>query len=313
MDRPDVTIAITTLNRPDLAARAIRSALCQTGVRVEVIVVDDGSEPPFGLQVADERIRVIRHDRPYGPCGARNSALEQARADWISFLDDDDELFPDMLITSLRAAETSTLPQPVAVLSGIEVVDSDERVVERRMPVTSPRGSHYFLDGKAIGKSYQTQNTLVVPTLLLREIGGWDPDLWGSEHDDLFLRLNAICSLEGVPQITYRMRAHAGPRRSQDLLSRARAMIRTVDKHRAVFDQHRARHGKYLGVAGLALLRAGLWRPAVDTTTRALLVSPRQLRLWLWWAAALAGPSTWKLAGRLRRRARRGPSSARGG
>lgn len=285
---PQATVIITTRDRPSSAGRAVESALCQTTEGVEVVVVDDGSRPPF-KQRDDPRVRVIRHPNSLGVCAARNSGLRAARGEWVTFLDDDDELFPHMVEISIAAIRASTLPQPVVALSAIEVRDERGAVKETRFPVTLRRGSHYHLE-EIRGKSFQTQNTLVAERSFLLEIGGWDERLHGSEHDDLFLRINQASSIQGIPEVTYRMWSGALRRRSADLAARARAMELTVAKHRQVFSAHPRRHARYLRVMGMSYLRSGRWGAALGGTTRSLLVDPRSREGWSWWLASVAGP-----------------------
>ncbi len=298
---PEVTVVVTTRDRPHLVHRAVESALSQTLEYLEVICVDAGETYPYALAVADGRLRVIRPAAVSGICAARNRGMEAARGRWITFLDDDDLLVPDMLERSLAAAAASPLPKPVAVLSAIEVVDRDGRTLELRLPPTLSRGRHYFLED-AGDRSFQTQNTLVVTLELLREIGGWDEGLKASEHDDLFLRLNAACSIQGVDEVGYRLTAHAGTRLSRDLAARAEALERTVAKHEEVFAQHPRRYAEYLGATGTTNLRAGRWGRAVAASTRALALDPRRPRALRQWTASLAGPAAWSLidAGRQR-------------
>ena len=58
------TIVIPTHDRPQLAQRAIASALRQTLADLEVVVVDDGSSPPFVPASTDPRVRLVRHETP---------------------------------------------------------------------------------------------------------------------------------------------------------------------------------------------------------------------------------------------------------
>ena len=296
---PHVSIVIPTRDRPGLVSRAVASALAQTVRPVEVLVVDDGSVEPV-RPPDDARVRVIRQERPRGPCAARNLAMAAARGSWITFLDDDDELEPDMLEVSLRAAGQSALPAPVAVLSGIDVLAADGRLLERRLPVTLPRGRRYFLEDDQ-HRSFLTHNTLVAPLEVIRRIGGWDETLPAWEHDDLFLRLNAVCSIQGVDTVTYRMAAGAIPRLSKDLLARAIGIERTLAKHGAVLAANPERHAYLLGALGLAYLRAGRWAPSIVATSRSLLRRPRA-RACGWWLASLAGPRIVALADRARPR-----------
>jgi glycosyltransferase involved in cell wall biosynthesis len=294
------SVVITTRNRPDLADRAVASALAQTLADIEVIVVDDGSDQPYRTAQEDERLSVIRHHRPRGPCAARNTGLEAASGEWITFLDDDDTIEPEMIDLSLASAASSNLPPPISVLSGIDVVDQDGEVLERRLPPTIARGGHYFLEQIEGGVSFQTHNTLVAPVTVVREIGGWDESLLASEHDDFFLRLNSHCSLQGVPEVTYRMTAHQGPRLSKVLRARADAMRRTLEVHQSVFRLHRRRHAHYRGTMGVTYLRSGEWAPAVRATTRALVTDPLRATAYKWWLASLAGPRVLTVARQLR-------------
>jgi glycosyltransferase involved in cell wall biosynthesis len=304
---PDVSIVIPTRNRPWLLTRAVASALAQTAGDVEVLVVDDGSVEPVRL-AADARVRVLRQERPRGPCAARNLAMAAARGRWITFLDDDDELARDMLAVSLRAARESDLPPPVAVLSGIDVVGDGGRLLERRLPVTLPRGKRYSLEDDQ-GRSFLTHNTLVAPLEVLRRIGSWDDTLPAWEHDDLFLRLNAVCSIQGVDTVAYRMTVHNTARLSEDLLARAVGIQRTLAKHQALFVANPGRHAYLLGVLGLANLRAGRRALAIVATSRSLLTRP-SLRACGWWLASLAGPKVVFLSDRVRDRlARRDPET----
>lgn len=309
---PDATVIITTRDRPSLVRRAVESALHQTMGGLEVLVVDDGSHPPFTPQPEDRRLRVIRHPSPMGVCAARNSGLKGASGRWVTFLDDDDELLPHMLETSLAAIRTSSLPEPVVALSAIEVVDEMGTVEETRVPITLPAGSHYHLENVS-GKSFQAHNTLVAESSLLLEIGGWDERLQGSEHDDLFLRINQVASIQGIREVTYRLRSGAPQRRSADLAARATAMELTVAKHPDVFAAHPRRHARYLRVMGMTYLRAGRWAAALRGTTRSLMIDPRSREGWIWWLASLAGPPGVGLYRVVKRRAGRGGSFWSGG
>jgi hypothetical protein len=307
---PEVSIVIPTRDRPGLVRRAIASALTQTLQSVEILVVDDGSLDPVAPP-DDGRVRVIRQQRPRGPCTARNVAMAAARGRWITFLDDDDELERHMLEVSLRAAAASHLPAPVAVLSGIDVVGPDGRLLERRLPVTLPRGRRYCLEDDQ-NRSFLAHNTLVAPLKVMRRIGGWDETLPAWEHDDLMLRLNAVCSIQGVATVTYRMTASATTRLSKDSLARAVGIERTLAKHGPLFAANPERHAYLLGALGLAYLRAGRWAPSIVATTRSLLVRPRP-RACGWWLASLAGPRLVAVADRARGRlARRQTTVAAG-
>ena len=302
MDDPIATIVITTRDRPDVMARALASALAQTLSAVEVLIVDDGSCEPLRLEATNERVRVVRLAESQGVSAARNEAIRRAKGTWLTFLDDDDELLPTMLENSIETALRSPLPQPVSALSGVEVVDASGRVVEERMPVIGlPRGGNYFFEDADEG-DFGVPRTLVAPREVLIAIGGWDPTIRSWEDSDFGLRLNKVCSLVGVRAVGYRVHLHATPHLRGDSLEAARGIERTLRKHRATFGRYRRRHAHYLGAMGVEYLKAGRWGRAVAGTSRAVVRDPRQGRLWLWWAAALAGPRALRFRRRLRRR-----------
>ena len=288
--RPVATVVIATYNRPHLVHRAVRSALSQSVPDIEVIVVDDGSDEPIRPLTSDRRLRIHRLDRHNGANPARNLGLAEARGRWITFLDDDDELLPNMIGASLEAAGRSTLPPPISVLSVVEVLGEDGTILERRLPVSLPLGSHYSLEPPPPGRSFLTQNTLLTPREVLERLGGWDEDIGAWDHDDLFLRLNAATSFQGTDVATYRMHDHAGPRQHRNLIVSADSIRKTLDKHRAIFRHHRRRRAGMTGAAGIYYLRGGLWGPAFAETSKALLLNPASPKLYAWWAASVLGP-----------------------
>jgi len=91
-----ISVVVPTHNRHSLLKEAIASLRSQTYGNWELIVVDDGSDPPV---ILDERespaanpIRFVRLPQNEGPSGARNAGIEAASGDLVTFLDDDDLL-----------------------------------------------------------------------------------------------------------------------------------------------------------------------------------------------------------------------------
>jgi glycosyltransferase involved in cell wall biosynthesis len=89
-----VSIIVPTRNRRDLLRLALRSARAQTWPDIGLLLVDEASSDGTGDMVAAEfpDVRIVRHDVPRGPGGARNAGLAATDSDWVLFLDDDDLL-----------------------------------------------------------------------------------------------------------------------------------------------------------------------------------------------------------------------------
>ncbi|WP_062228072.1 glycosyltransferase family 2 protein [Aureimonas frigidaquae] len=106
--QPDVSFIIPAWRAADTVGTALTSALAQTGVSVECIVVDDCSgdgTADAARALGDPRVTVLSLPDNRGPAGARNAALEQARGRWIAVLDCDDRLLPDRLHRMIARGE----------------------------------------------------------------------------------------------------------------------------------------------------------------------------------------------------------------
>lgn len=102
-----VSVIIPSFNNAEYLGQAIHSALSQNGVKLEVIVVDDGSSDN-SVAIANEiasrhkRVRPISLLRNFGCYYARNIGIKEARGDFIAFLDSDDIMHPDRLRIQLK-------------------------------------------------------------------------------------------------------------------------------------------------------------------------------------------------------------------
>lgn len=265
---PDLSIIIPTHNRPHLLPSAVQSALGQTYPHLEVIVVDDASSDPVQLP-DDPRLRVIRLETGVGGAGARNVGTQAARGRWVTYLDDDDCLLPPMAEVSLAALKQamenpSIAPAPVAVISGLQKVNHHGDVLATRLPPSRcPRGSHFFLEAIEPGRSYHTKQTLVVERELILSIGGWDETFRSRVHSDLFLRLNPVCTLIGLPTVTYHLRVHSADRVSGNPTLRQTSFHQLIQKHRETFEAHPKTFAEFIYNHAVTSHRIGQQRAAL--------------------------------------------------
>ncbi len=109
---PLFSIIIPTYNRAGFIEKAVESVLNQTCQDFELIVIDDGStdgtvEILRNLSVSyassqGGRLNVIAQEN-HGVAHARNRGIEQARGEWICFLDSDDWFLPEKLAVTKEA------------------------------------------------------------------------------------------------------------------------------------------------------------------------------------------------------------------
>lgn len=110
MNRPMISIILTTYNRCELLPRAVQSVFDGGYQNFELIIVDDASQD--GTQklvekLEDARIQYVRMSENGGVLRARNRGFDLANGDYVAILDDDDELVPGALSCVIAKFEDS--------------------------------------------------------------------------------------------------------------------------------------------------------------------------------------------------------------
>jgi glycosyltransferase involved in cell wall biosynthesis len=180
------TVIIPTFNRPAQLATALRGLARQAPVPggYEVLVVDDGSDPPLHQQALRDAsgcdCRVLRTANS-GPAAARNLASRQARGRILAFTDDDCAPDPDWLRGLLIRHEAVVAPR---IVGGRTV----NRLTANPFAVTSQNlitfgYDHYNRDTDRA--RFFASNNLSVPTAEFTLIGGFDERFRTAEDRDL--------------------------------------------------------------------------------------------------------------------------------
>lgn len=120
------SIIVPTYNRAHLLDRALASVLGQDEQSWELLIADDGSTDGTWASLCDwsrrdHRLRCWRHANR-GQAASRNATLQHARADWVVFLDSDDEFLPKHL--ALRRQAIVSRPAVELWISPVRVVGS---------------------------------------------------------------------------------------------------------------------------------------------------------------------------------------------
>ena len=111
-DVPQVSVIVPFYNRENTLPEAIESLIQQTHQNWEAILIDDGSADS-SLAVArryaavEPRIQIL-HQENKGVALARNLALTEIKAPWVTFLDSDDLYMPKHLAGVLSYLTTHT-------------------------------------------------------------------------------------------------------------------------------------------------------------------------------------------------------------
>lgn len=97
--RAPVSVIVPTYNHGRFVADAIKSILAQTVEPEQIIIVDDGSSDETELIVRrynDRRIEYIKQSHA-GAAAARNTGLNAARCEYVTFLNADDRWGPELI------------------------------------------------------------------------------------------------------------------------------------------------------------------------------------------------------------------------
>jgi len=179
-DAPLISAVVTTHNRPDMLVRALDSVAVQSYPRVELVVVDDGSEQKMRSIVekyADVLpVKYLRNEQPQGACRARNRGIEAADGSFVAGLDDDDAWHEDRL-NRLMAAYSDKY---CCISSDTLMVYPKKEVVWKKKEVIS-LGTLLYTN--------QVGNQVLARRDRLLEVGGFDPALQAAQDYDLWIRL----------------------------------------------------------------------------------------------------------------------------
>ncbi len=296
-----VSIVIPTHNRARLLPLAVESALGQSHPRVEVVVVDDGSEdetPEILREMAggEPRLKVVRHPQARGAPASRNAGVREAGGEAIGFLDDDCVFHPEKVERQLRA------------------LTPDRGVVYCRQMIRQ-LGGEWEVEGKAGAGTRPVDGILNIGTntiLLARETfmeeGGFDEELPRLQDFDLLLRLSRRTGFSFLPQVLVRgVMVQGGITLTPGPLARAADLI--MAKHTPHLSSRELSTLSYL--LGKLLLVDGLQGPARRQMARAVRTNPASLRAWAGLAASLLGPGPARMV-RGWRRERRRPEEVEG-
>ena len=173
---PKIVVVITVYNVEKYISSSIESVLNQSYSDLELILVDDGTPDNGGrimdaYAAKDPRVKTI-HQQNGGVMAARMRGLEEAAAEWITFLDGDDRLAPNALEVLLSVAETKNAD---AVSCGYRYYDQggdceiDPRGARRGNKLVGEYTREEFMESQSL--SPRALSGFLYKTQILKEAG----------------------------------------------------------------------------------------------------------------------------------------------
>lgn len=223
-----VSIITPSFNSAKFIAATIQSVQNQTYQNWEMIIVDDGSSDEtenvvLSIIEKDNRIQFHKLNQNSGPAVARNTGIEKASGDYMTFIDADDIWFPTFIENNIKTIQETGIPFVFSSYKRaneqLEFVYSDF-VVPNKVSYTDILKSNSiscltaFLDIKKLGKKY-------MPLIRKRQ----DMGLWLNY-------LKVIPFAHGIQetQAIYRIRENSLSRKKSDLIKYQWQFYREVEK-----------------------------------------------------------------------------------
>ncbi len=255
-----ITVIVPHYNRPDLAREALLSIHAQTVKPAEILLVDDNSNPENRdkLEGLSSLATIITTPRNVGLAGARNFGAENAKGEWLAFLDDDDCFMPDKQERQVRYLEAH--PQVKALGGGLTM-----RTPEGREEYWGGKPTRRLNLAHALCYTASMAQALMIRRDVFLELGGFDSRLRHLEDLEFGIRLLASVHethFLAEPLFIY----HRGGGRQQlsfEWRKMFRAEMRILDIHAALARQE-------FGPLGAIRLKArcckkhGLWKGQLE-------------------------------------------------
>lgn len=179
-----VSIYIPTRNRVELLKRAVNSVLAQDYQNFELIVVDDGSSdgtPEYLSDIAkqDCRVRYFINRQNIGACASRNRAIQEARGEFITGLDDDDFFLPFRISSFVQAWIDE--PETVAFYSSA--------LLRTKLGSVTPLPRPAVVVREDLLRRNRVGNQVFTRTETLKSVGGFDIHLPAWQDIECWYRL----------------------------------------------------------------------------------------------------------------------------
>jgi glycosyltransferase involved in cell wall biosynthesis len=194
---PLISVIIPTHNRPELVFRSVRSVLRQSYVNLEVIVVDVGLKhraiSSLKPLMTDVRLRYVAHPVEVRGGVARNIGATHAHGEYLAFQDDDDEWLPEKLTLQMHALQQASA-QAGLVYGAVRMDYGNGRMFETHVH----EGEHNIAELALRRLNGFLTVTLLIPTKVFCEVGGFDEHLPSHQDPELVIRIAQKYTAVGV-------------------------------------------------------------------------------------------------------------------
>ncbi|MFP4107173.1 MAG: glycosyltransferase [Phycisphaerae bacterium] len=201
---PEVSVILTARRHGPKLRAALRSALQQTHCDLEVLLVapSQARAGETADKADDNRVRLIETDSPLGKAEAMNLAAEQARGEFLCWLDDESVYYPRHVETLLQAmhkapADTAGVYSDFYCTHRRRGSDGQDVVLSKTVRVSRDFDRFVLMHSNTV-----LRVTLLARRSVVKATGGVNETLQSLVDWDLARRLALFGDLQHLPVVT---------------------------------------------------------------------------------------------------------------
>ncbi len=203
---PRVSVIMNCFNCSKYLRDAIDSVYAQTFKDWEIIFWDNASTDNSSnvAKSYDAKLRYFYSDKTTPLGNARNLAIQQARGEYIAFLDCDDIWLPEKLKSQIDLLDNK--PEVMLVFSNNYIVDQNGNTVKNSFDNQKPERGDAFIE-LLLSRNFIPLLTVIIRKKVLNETVLFNSNYKSAEEYDLFLKIANLHPIDYIdlPLAKYRL------------------------------------------------------------------------------------------------------------
>ncbi|MDY7012473.1 MAG: glycosyltransferase [Cyanobacteriota bacterium] len=226
MTVPSISVVIPVFNGEKTIKETILSALQQSFIDFEILVINDGSQDAtleILEKIRDPRLQIFSYPN-VGLAESRNRGIARAQGEFIAFLDADDLWTADKLESQWQALKNT--PDAAVAYSLTNYIDESSQFVKE--------GQHKVVNGNVleellINNFIENGSNPLICKQAFERVGEFESSLKKGEDWDMWLRLAREFHFVAVPavQVLYRI---SDSSMSTDVRDQERQCLKVIDR-----------------------------------------------------------------------------------
>ena len=199
-----VTVVIPTHRGCEKIHKTVSSALKQSYINLEVIVVDDNgkgceeqikTEKALSPLLSDGRLTYVVHDVGRNGAAARNTAMKMSRGRYIAFLDDDDEYKPECIEKEVEAFNRLSDDYGIVFVSFLQIREG----MKDKVVISSFDGD--VLEDFLLGRIESPSSVVMIKREVMETVGLWDESFCRHQDWEYFARIMYRYKAYGITDV----------------------------------------------------------------------------------------------------------------